>query len=436
MDYFTNITFRRGTRTKSETNNESCDGKELSSQTIDGSTCSLPDLSADGSTCLNVESEIKELKLQVAIAHNEVKELSLQNSSLANELDALRKKYELVKKLTKYSTPKKHKQKTSTPSKSSNINPKNANTSVERMPTNLVKDSKNHTPTTPIPCTSKCVAPETKTSPYAHNTMTMTLPKILQEKRIKTTQSEAISSNKPYKIHILGDESVRGLASLMLKARQYKWNDLYQISSTVMPFANTKQIIGSSKTTLSSLSTQDIIILSTGNHDVNKHVFLTELQETLIRFKNNDIFLLCVDDNQSKMSHTLNKILYSLEKQFVNCTVINTNDLKTMYKLPTLLDKICFKLNIEIDAQKYQTEFVKKLPQHIQRINKEQKRYAKGTIPYFFNLQNSKNKVLQVLNKEQKYAKGTIPYLFSLQHTKNKQVISTECNKNSKFFRV
>lgn len=74
MDYFTNITFRRGTRTKSETNNESCDGKELSSQTIDGSTCSLPDLSADGSTCLNVESEIKELKLQVAIAHNEVKD--------------------------------------------------------------------------------------------------------------------------------------------------------------------------------------------------------------------------------------------------------------------------------------------------------------------------------------------------------------------------
>lgn len=119
MNFLENITFRRK-RSSTSNQNES----ESTSQILDATVNSLPDLTDDEETDLvkGLREEIDNLTIQLSSAHLEIETLSLENNDLKNNIKELSKKNEFYKNVAqspakKMSTPKKSK----TPSKTHNL---------------------------------------------------------------------------------------------------------------------------------------------------------------------------------------------------------------------------------------------------------------------------------------------------------------------------
>lgn len=118
MNFLENITFRRA-RTHSDTNDQSVN----LSETLEGTTSSLPDISDDYIEEKNkLQEQNEELSLQLKSAHAEIETLLLENKGLKQQLSELTKNNDLLKKIThspvkpKVATPK-HKQNLQTKNK-------------------------------------------------------------------------------------------------------------------------------------------------------------------------------------------------------------------------------------------------------------------------------------------------------------------------------
>lgn len=115
MNYLENITFRR-TRTQSDSNVDNDDSRNVTSQTLDCTTNSLPDMSEneDVETLNILKNEIERLKSELQSAHKEIDELSLENGNLKQsnaELLEINKKYKVLCSSpvgNKFRTPKKN----------------------------------------------------------------------------------------------------------------------------------------------------------------------------------------------------------------------------------------------------------------------------------------------------------------------------------------
>lgn len=103
MNFFENITFRKSnTKRHSLTQTNSVETSPNSSK-IDGSTCSLPNISTDENDVQvqQLQTQIQQLNLQLNSAHEEIQNLNLENTSLKKTVLELTSKYDILKKATK-----------------------------------------------------------------------------------------------------------------------------------------------------------------------------------------------------------------------------------------------------------------------------------------------------------------------------------------------
>lgn len=109
-----------------------------------------------------------------------------------------------------------------------------------------------------------------------------------------------LSEIKKKHINIIGDQQVRGLAEQMTKMRSGKWNDNYTVSGMVKPSALSSQILKSCEhLDKSSLTKDDILILSVGSNDRNPNEIITNICNTLCKLRECRIFLLSVLQNHN-----------------------------------------------------------------------------------------------------------------------------------------
>lgn len=282
MSFFGNITFRRGARTKSETENEA--DNDTSSQIIDGSSCSLPNISDDESDSVN--TQVEELKLQLAIAHNEVKELSLENASLTSELEALRKKYELLKKLSKYSTPQKPKSSTHTRTPSKNAL--------------KVDDCKAKTTQTLVYLTDiETTNQDTKKTEENRKT------RIDSENYIKKTSNNKLSTtNTTHKISILSTNR----NSHVLETAEATFQSNKKIYHYLKTNCGVENLLTGIEHSVKNLTNEDFCVIMIGEQDfieTNNYAHLVNLiKSTLQKFQHTN-FIICLPTYQCAQYKTM-----------------------------------------------------------------------------------------------------------------------------------
>lgn len=232
--------------------------------------------------------------------------------------------------------------------------------------------------------------------------------------------SANLETKKNPTIHIIGDQQVRGLAGKLKSLRSGLYNDCYNVTGMVKPFASSSDVLRSCEYVQDSLNSEDILILSAGCNDTNPYLFLTGLCNTLSKLKQCKIFLLSVQHNRFLNVHKLNAEIKLIVKNYKNCIFIDINKLLNSYSdqnMTSTKTKICTKLNIEIDYLKYEHDFIKnglkiytnkKSTYQINNCAKMQVT-KKGTIPYYFPI---KVKTKQTPNKVTQTPENTIPNFF------------------------
>ena len=127
MNSLENITVRR-TRTQSDP--PTYDDSNIISDTLNGTTNSLPDISYDEDDQIKqFKVKIEKLVLELASAHQEIEELSHENNSLKQANEDLMKKNDVYKRIT--NSPIKSSK--STPNKNSSIHKKHKQTQTKTM---------------------------------------------------------------------------------------------------------------------------------------------------------------------------------------------------------------------------------------------------------------------------------------------------------------
>ncbi|CAK1598183.1 unnamed protein product [Parnassius mnemosyne] len=101
MNFFDNITSRKK-RTQSMTDH-TCSESSSDNSKLDGTSCSLPNLSGDENNIQiqKLKEQIEHLTLQLNSAHEEINNLSIENHELKKTVQGLASKHEVLKKATK-----------------------------------------------------------------------------------------------------------------------------------------------------------------------------------------------------------------------------------------------------------------------------------------------------------------------------------------------
>lgn len=175
-----------------------------------------------------------------------------------------------------------------------------------------------------------------------------------EEKKMKLTETNQSKKNN---IFILGDQQIRGLAIKILEFRYGKYNDVYNVTSIIKPYAQSRDILTSFNVLPESINEDDVIIFSVGSNDRDPYLLYSNLCNFLAKYKNCKCILINVMTNQNLNVKKLNNDLHMLSRKYDNCTFIDINTYKyNDFKTP--LQKLTFKINIEIDFMKYKKEFI------------------------------------------------------------------------------
>lgn len=331
---------------------------------------SCPDLDSCGRIDMDIMSQkLINLEEKLTIAENEIENLLSENYNLKDQIE----KYKLkTKQLTELqSTPVSRPSTTRKKRKNLQRITLDLNDSVEAQP--------DHINSLTVGQTEECINSTTK------KTMQQSPP---------SSPSNSAQLNHPIgkpKIHILGDEQVRGLSSLLKKTRTGEWNDIYDVASMIKSYAPCTEILSGLETLTQNLTKDDIFILSIGSHDKNPYLCFAELCKALYILRDYKVFLLSVQNNNYLNVNTLNGELQLLTKNYTNCKFINVNASanNNAYPKHSALDWICFKLNIEINYLKYNQYFIKNaLKFRVKKNTTVDKTDTtkKGTIPYYFKI--------------------------------------------------
>ncbi|KAG7300346.1 hypothetical protein JYU34_015941 [Plutella xylostella] len=424
-----NITLRKN-RNKSSSNPDITNSSTMLDETVwnstilDSTTQSLPPTILDTSQVSELLEEIKLIKINLESANTEIEKLITENYDLKSKLEEKGKEIELIRKISLASpcirTPIKH-----TPTKKTRKIGSHQKSLLERHLTYVSESSNSVQGNNEPDMTNTHIQATSPTTEGTTDLNKSMMKRQLQQKPTAKPLNKCMDSKKP-NIYIIGDENLRGLASTMHDCRKNTWNDIYKISSTIKPHANSSQILHSVYNNLSGLTNDDIFVLSAGNHDSCNEMFLCELGKTLKSLANNHVFILSVTDSENET--TFNKILLKLERQYPNCKIINTKNMQGDQGRNCIIDQICFKLNVEIDFLKYRNDYIINWKKIVRNGKKNEKLFVKGTIPYFFNKQSMKNMAKIDCKSEPELVKGTIPYFFNKQKIKNMSAVQSQKN--------
>lgn len=259
------------------------------------------------------------------IADNEIDNLLSENHSLKEKIASYDAKVTMLKTVCK-STPK------SSPirNKRKSINSKRLDFTKEDSPITVQKQPHGSTPL----CSPLATTP----------------------KNIKKGAIERPPLKKPT-VYIIGDEQARGMAPRLIKTRFGKWNDVYNVTAMLKPYASCSQILTSLDSISNIITGDDIIILSLGCNDKNPYLLFTELCNALFKFKDYKILLLNVRQNRHLNYKMLNSELKLLVNNYKNCEFVDVSS-DEKYSKNYLLNLTCFKLNVEIDYLKYKIDYI------------------------------------------------------------------------------
>lgn len=100
------------------------------------------------------------------------------------------------------------------------------------------------------------------------------------------------STDEKPKIFIFGDQQVKGLASIIIKARSNRWNDKYNVESIIKPNATSTQILSScSDAFINRLTSNDIILLALGSNDKCPYTLISEICNVLYKLRHNYVYI-------------------------------------------------------------------------------------------------------------------------------------------------
>lgn len=246
MNFFENITFRRA-RSNSDNNKTNVSG--VSSEILDGTTSSLPDISSDEiDITQQLQNQIKTLEIDLKSAHTEIETLSLENNNLKRKNDELMKKNELYKKVTQSPIAK---QKSPTPKKKPAIltNTQHTQTVQDKTPIRTV-----HTQTE-----TGLIVNKRTTTTEANNTQESKLQKQPLLERVEPTNANhknirVLSTNRKHKV-------------LSAAADGVPINKKYEICHFLTPNVNIGQLIKGLDTKLSGFTKNDYCIILIGEED-------------------------------------------------------------------------------------------------------------------------------------------------------------------------
>lgn len=400
------------------------------------SAISLQNLSSeDIPLVMELENEIKNLKLQLQIANNEIDNLNEENFNLKKQITANEKKMRLLKtkriselNFSNSSTPIQSKEKQSDVQRQSKISTpmKKLSYNTENKYQENVKNMKNST-------ISKIETANVSTNKYIESE-SKHQPEKMSQKRSNVQNDIKNKRN----IFILGDNMVKGLATKLISSRNNTWNDLYKISALVKPQASTEEIFSYYYKGLKNKFTpNDKIILSFGSNDQNPYKILSQLSVILYKLRRFKVCIIPVLYNPYINTGLLNDLIYSICKNYDNCHFMSRYIQEHTYSVSKkyVLRSITNNINNWVDMEDYHSTYI-----NLNYLNKKNNNtetenkisnnnlnknfnVKRGTIPFYFK-QQKENKKLEIkpprktdvnnntLNSNLPPKKGTIPFYF------------------------
>lgn len=416
-DNITNITPKTQhlpiTLPKSNSLEELCLGDlDRSSSFLDSTSRSLPHATPiNNSLVQDLSEEITSLKMDLQSAHKEIINLNEENTQLKQEIQDLNKKVTLLMKISSSVT-------TSTPKKISTCSSSIQKSTKKKIAFEKAKSCENNA----------AVLVNTSSLNEVNEEASLNLlTKRQHSTKVNNTSSQVKAAPVPVKpankqsIHILGDQSARGVALKLHNLRQNQGSNNFSVSAFVKSDDYCCNIIRDLRELIARISEKDIIVLILGTNEKST-TFISELEMVLHKNQKGNIFLCEIKDNPYINMNIVNKDL-----KFIMSRIRGGH----FVELGNGLD-ISNKINIEIDYLDYKEKYIENFGKIIKTANSEKtKTGVKGTIPYFFKLQEMKNKQKARERISMIPAKGTIPYYF-----KKDPPLSTNALKKGKIFRA
>lgn len=316
MNFFDNITFRRK-RSNSDCNKTNV--SEVSSEILDGTTSSLPDISNDETELSKqLQERIEMLELELKSAHQEIEILLLENKDLKYSNEELLKKNELYKKVTQSPS----KPRTTTPKKKPPTISYNKQTQSEPAHMNdqtTINRSTQHTQT------ELRLIPEDKqiqqtfefTQGNLKNTLERTEPQNVNDKRVCI-----LSTDKKSKILSVAENNVPA-------------NKKYQICHYLTPNVDSKQMLKGLGSKISHLTKNDYCLIIIGEEDFlapRDHFSIARhIQERLLKEEHTNI-IICLPKLKhcNSINHDMNMYNWSINN-FNNILCLELQSLKHVF---------------------------------------------------------------------------------------------------------
>lgn len=413
-----NITLRRPTRLRKRLTSIEPTDSEFESQTsplmtsndlLDGSSRSLPNISTiENQTEIELNTEITNLKVQLASAHDEIDRLNEEVTSLKKIFEDKLKQMDIYKKLLTEPGPPRI------------ITPTKNKQTIKRTQVN-VNDSPVYKNRVEDPASSAISSAKTK-SDGASNAPKTPVQKRLAAHNYSPKLPKEEKSNS--KIMIFSDEQGTGIAEKLIKNSRKFIIKTFDVQSFMKPGADTEEVLKPCKNMCQNLTTEDYVILMIGSNDSNPYKVMAEISATLKLLNNCNVFVINVMRNCHVNEYKLNANIQLLTRNFSNCSFIHTN-----YEVVDII------IN-EINKLQYSKKFLSCGSLKVNRIQSVRSR--KNLISDYFKQKNDKfsgnaksSKPISTLNQTDKPRKGTIGYYFK---PINKNINST-CDSNNTLFR-
>lgn len=335
-----------------------------------------------------LQQEIRNLKEKLGTAENEIDSLLSENHVMSKKIT----EYELqINKLTHICK--------STSINNSHSKSSNKVNSQSKKRTGIIKTQLDFSALV-RECNQEYVAdipaPETEhVTIFEKNNVSKQSKQLLRGTSLSCNSTPGGATEPKKRIHIVGDEQLKGLSAALISSRKEKWNDVYKPSSLILSGATSTDILNYCDNIASNLCNDDIVILGCGSNDKDIHTLHSNICIALNKLKKVTVFIAPINYNPYINFKTLNINLKLWTKHFINCTVI---DMNFYIRNDNYVKYICNKLNICIDYFEYKKQYL---------TSESIKRHLKGTI--------TQSKKFEQISTQELYKKGTIPYYFSVK---------------------
>lgn len=421
-DMIDNVTYRTKTGRSLSQENLSNDQWTNNSDTLNStlnkneSYNSLPNFT-ESIEMAELREENITLSTQLSSAHEEITNLNIEINNLKKQMEEKERKLNIYKTLlhaeTLHTSPGKQ-----TPNKIKSMQTKNSNnllSEISKQKINKNEAKKLHT-------AKQNARHYDKTS--VGNSMSQK-PNITEDVSYET---------KNYRtIYIYGGTQCVGLAGKIMNSRINTQYNKYSVTSFIKPYANTQEIIQTSK--LNTYTKNDKIILSLGENDTNPFEVMIGLINLAQSVNNCTIIVMSVQNNPYLNTDKLNHTLKHISTNLPNCKFLDfmSENNEQMFQKNKIQ-----KINLLIDMLDYENTYLKPNSNKIViKYNMKNPEITdiprKGTIPYYFSRIN--NKVKNEIKETKQNRNSILNYFPIIKNKYNDNLNKKLMSRDKDFFR-